>query len=48
MPLSGVNSKCKKCQKECKQWEQVTVVYCPNYVPLAEKMKEKTLVGEKK
>ena len=31
MTLSGVNKKCRKCKKECKQWEQVTVVVCPNF-----------------
>lgn len=30
--LSGVNAKCRKCRGECKQWKQVTVVVCPNFV----------------
>lgn len=32
MPLSGVNAVCRKCIQKCKQWEQITVVKCPNYV----------------
>lgn len=29
MPTSGINTKCQKCNKECKQWSQVKVVECP-------------------
>jgi hypothetical protein len=29
--LSGINKLCQQCSKECKQYEQVTVVFCPNY-----------------
>ena len=29
--LSGVNKKCASCTKDCKQYKQVTIVYCPNY-----------------
>jgi hypothetical protein len=28
--LSGVNKRCSACEKDCKQWKQVTVVFCPN------------------
>ena len=51
MSLSGVNRKCRKCSKKCKQWEQVTVVHCPNYafsetggVSKASKTRRKTQV----
>ena len=27
--LSGINKKCQQCDKQCKQWSQVRVVYCP-------------------
>ena len=30
--LSGINKKCAKCTGECKQWNQVIIVYCPNFV----------------
>ena len=29
--LSGVNKKCAKCTKECKQFEQLKVIYYPMY-----------------
>ena len=32
MPLSGVYEKCQGCTQDCKQYEQVTVVFCPMYV----------------
>ena len=35
MALDGVNKKCANCVKECKQWKQVTVIVCPNYVKVA-------------
>jgi hypothetical protein len=31
MALSGINKICKDCSKECKQWKQVKVVWCPSY-----------------
>ncbi|MFC1674595.1 hypothetical protein ACFL1K_01680 [Candidatus Omnitrophota bacterium] len=31
MALSGVNTLCKDCIQECKQWKQITVVRCPFY-----------------
>ncbi|GEM_PF-5527130 len=31
--LSGVNKKCSGCQKECKQYKQVSIIMCPNYEP---------------
>jgi predicted amidophosphoribosyltransferase len=31
MPLSGVNKLCASCKGKCKQWKQITVVYCPNF-----------------
>jgi len=30
--LTGINSKCSFCTGECKQFEQVKVIVCPNYV----------------
>lgn len=30
----GVNSFCKTCKKSCKQFENVTVVICPNRVDI--------------
>ena len=30
--LSGVNKKCTQCAEDCKQYKQVAIVYCPNYV----------------
>jgi len=30
--LSGVNKKCAKCTGVCKQWRQITIIYCPNFV----------------
>ena len=38
--LSGVNRLCKTCTKRCKQFEQVTVVCCPNYKKLAKEEKQ--------
>jgi len=35
--LGGVNRKCRHCVEKCKQFEQVTVVYCPNYKKVPEK-----------
>ena len=32
MALDGVNKTCACCEKECKQFRQVTVVCCPNYI----------------
>jgi hypothetical protein len=29
MAFSGINKICGRCVKDCKQFEQVTVVYCP-------------------
>lgn len=31
--LSGISKVCGRCEKECKQWKQLTVVVCPNYSP---------------
>lgn len=28
------NKKCIKCQRECKQTDRVTIVACPNYIPI--------------
>lgn len=30
-PFRGVNRLCRHCTKACKQFENVTVIYCPNY-----------------
>ena len=30
--LNGINNKCKTCNGECKQYKQIKVIYCPNYV----------------
>jgi len=32
MPLDGVNRKCARCKQNCKQWKQVKVLICPNFV----------------
>ena len=29
--FQGVNAFCKDCVKSCKQFENVTMVYCPMY-----------------
>ena len=31
-PFKGVNDFCKTCKKACKQFENVTVVQCPNRI----------------
>jgi len=31
--FSGVNKRCNSCQKECKQYKQITIIVCPNYEP---------------
>jgi len=35
MGFTGVNTKCAQCTKKCKQFKNVTVVYCPNFVSVA-------------
>jgi hypothetical protein len=30
--LNGTNNKCSKCSQFCKQWNQVKVLICPNYI----------------
>lgn len=32
MALDGVNKLCSDCKQECKQWKQITIIKCPNYV----------------
>jgi len=32
MPFNGVNAKCQKCVRDCRQWEQVKVINCPKFV----------------
>jgi len=32
--LDGVNKVCAQCKKACKQFEQVTLINCPNFEPL--------------
>lgn len=32
MPLDGTNKLCEKCTKSCKQFQQVIIFKCPNYV----------------
>ena len=49
--LFGVNAKCKQCVKECKQFKQVTVIYClmfvnkENGIPCKNKKELKSLQG---
>jgi len=37
MPLRGVNSLCAQCLKTCKQWKEVVIVCCPNFVSTQKK-----------
>ncbi len=40
-PFKGVNAKCRQCAKrDCKQFENTIVCYCPNFVPIASKTKK--------
>jgi hypothetical protein len=29
MTLNGVNKVCAQCTQECKQWQQIKIIYCP-------------------
>jgi hypothetical protein len=29
--MDGINKKCLKCNKKCKQFAQIQVIYCPNF-----------------
>ena len=31
MSLTGINRLCAQCVKACKQYSQVSVVYCPSF-----------------
>jgi len=33
--LTGVNHKCRQCVCSCKQFEQVTVIYCPHFFSIS-------------
>ena len=37
--LFGTNYKCRQCTKECKQWEQIKVVFCPFFESILSKKK---------
>lgn len=37
--FKGVNNFCKTCKKECKQFENVHVIYCPMRQPINSKIK---------
>ena len=45
-PFKGVNAFCMTCKKSCKQFENVTVVYCPNRVNLTSKTSLRTSTEE--
>lgn len=47
MSLTGINRKCARCIKECKQWCEVTVVYCPNFIDVTKDAKPKNHVDIK-
>ena len=48
MPLDGVNKKCARCKQTCKQWRQVKVIICPNFVDVTKSGVEiKNLVDSK-
>ena len=32
MPLTGRNKSCSRCKKLCKQYKQIEVIICPNFV----------------
>jgi len=36
----GTNTKCKKCENTCKQFKQVLIVGCPNYISKKKKGRE--------
>lgn len=36
MGLDGVNKKCAGCIEDCKQFKQVTVVFCPKFAKVEE------------
>ena len=37
---SGVNKRCAQCREECKQFKQVAIHCCPNYVKKSETKKK--------
>jgi len=32
MSLTGANRKCLSCTQLCKQWKEVKVILCPNFI----------------
>ncbi len=30
--LNGVNKKCLQCTEECKQFAQISIISCPNFI----------------
>ena len=40
MKLRGVNKKCAKCAKECKQWMNISVRYCPSFTPIDDEVEK--------
>ncbi len=38
--FKGVNKFCKTCKKQCKQFSNVVVVYCPNRISITERIKD--------
>jgi hypothetical protein len=37
MGLSGVNKVCAQCIKECKQWKQAKIIFCPFFISTQKK-----------
>ncbi|MFC1621699.1 hypothetical protein ACFL2G_05310 [Candidatus Omnitrophota bacterium] len=45
--LYGVNAICKQCIKNCKQYKQIVILRCPNFVSVIVK-KKKHIASEHK
>jgi len=37
-PFRGVNKYCETCKKECKQFKNTKVAFCPNVIPVGNKV----------
>jgi len=46
--LSGINKKCLKCKRECKQFAQVKILYCPKFEPIEENANENVFKTKKR